>query len=80
MRGRLPGKFLFNRLNIVKSLPSAINHETHHTSSRAFHQCREHRFNAVYQATLFQQDKQTTVFAQYSLFVDERENVVQRMT
>lgn len=80
MRGRVPGKFFFSRLNIVKSLPSAVNHETHHTSSRSFHQCREQRFNAVYQATLFQQDNRTTFLAQSSLFVDEHENVVQRMT
>lgn len=80
MRGRLPGKFLFNRLNIVKSLPSAINHETLHTASRSYHQCREPRFNAVYQSTLFVQDKRTSYFAMNILVVDESENVVHRMT
>lgn len=80
MRGRLFGKSFFNRLNIIKSVPSAFNHETHHTSSRPLHPCREQRFNTVYQASVFWHDTRSSFIAIRSLYVDESENIVQRMT
>lgn len=80
MRGRLFGKSFFNRLNIIKSVPTTVNHEIHHTSSRSLHQCREQRFNAVYQASVFWHDTRTSFIAISSLYIDESENIVQRMT